>query len=881
MITHAMEGKELAFNGGDLKMHLQSRKLPLSSKAVSDVISNALVLAITVVMFAVVFLWVQSIPQETEKTHVDFVAELEILDNGTGVVKITHAGGETLTEEYTVSDKHVVREIYIFIDGKYETFEISDGLGGDNRWSIGETWYYYSENITYNSTVFVRIVGWDRVLFEQEITPEKDTIEPIITLIAPDEELLWVVPEFVAIIEDDPTGSGIAEIVLTLDNVLIPTNEYKYDPTTKKLTFKPSELEYGRHQLRIRAVDHAGNSAIAERAFTLAKYTEPNNPDGLQGFALLDSNGNLAESFDYGERVTLRVASGSVAYNNYERLIIIDDNGNEIMNISDFTQIDNDPYYIYEYTFFAPLNSGYYYIKDLNLKFYQKEFSTVQSFKVGNPESYYIKTYDEGNATETFSPVDIAYVKVVANDVNESLHSKVEIKDYTGQIKVLLNESNVTKIPLGNGLAEYYLSINLSACKTSWFSGKNWYSLAVKIFGDNTIFEGATQISIEGIFIEAEQYYWQGSNVGIDVDTTASSNLSARFGLSSFADYSFVSPSSLRYELRMSLKIWEGHSSKIKIEVRLNDSLILTSEQNISAEWNEYTLGNLSIAKGNNTLRISTSDTPFKGDYLRLVNTSNIIHIEAEKFNTTNNVAVEEEFTASSGKRARFGWNSFAVYNVELEVGNYTLKVSVQEWSIWHPNPKEIKVSLDDVLIINATVAVTDDWKEYSIGEFYVNSSGEHSLNISTNTPFRADYLCIESGNYTLIIEAEKFNSSRNVGIDYQFNASNSHRLAWGKEGYADYAVAISKSGNYSLGMRIQNFEELVGRGEKRIKVYELVENEKVLLLEINTTVVSASFWKVITLGELDLDEGIHTIRIENAGLAFRADYIVLSEVID
>jgi hypothetical protein len=59
-------------------------------------------------------------------------------------------------------------------------------------------------------------------------------------------------------------GSGVSEIKLLVDG---KKYAYDYDPTTGRLTYFPSEIEWGLHKIEITAIDRAGNLAVFSSSF--------------------------------------------------------------------------------------------------------------------------------------------------------------------------------------------------------------------------------------------------------------------------------------------------------------------------------------------------------------------------------------------------------------------------------------------------------------------------------------------------------------------------------------------------------------------------------------------------------------------------------------
>ena len=105
-----------------------------NSGGVSDIIGNILILAITVVLFGTIFVFVQQMPVPKNETYVDFDVKMEV-NQTTGtynILNITHVGGEELKDFET--------NIYLTVDNRTHALPFSASLTplGDT-WSTGET----------------------------------------------------------------------------------------------------------------------------------------------------------------------------------------------------------------------------------------------------------------------------------------------------------------------------------------------------------------------------------------------------------------------------------------------------------------------------------------------------------------------------------------------------------------------------------------------------------------------------------------------------------------------------------------------------------------------------------------------------------------------
>lgn len=139
------------------------RKMSWDDHGVSEIIADILILAMTVVLFAIIFAFVWSMPAPNEATYADIEGNIQ-LDATGGTIYMTHLSGEDLRDSYT--------EIYLYKNSGQEirmlvTKDPSGdpdnptgyGLEGDPTWSPGETWEYYMVGIDSNDELEIKI--WD------------------------------------------------------------------------------------------------------------------------------------------------------------------------------------------------------------------------------------------------------------------------------------------------------------------------------------------------------------------------------------------------------------------------------------------------------------------------------------------------------------------------------------------------------------------------------------------------------------------------------------------------------------------------------------------------------------------------------------------------
>ncbi|MEK6987261.1 MAG: FG-GAP-like repeat-containing protein, partial [Candidatus Thermoplasmatota archaeon] len=163
---------------------------------VSEVIGTFLILAMTVVLFSTIIVWVSSIPGPVAQTRLDIQGTLTP-KFGTGAqlglevgdyVNLTHNGGEALQPGTTV--------IYI-VDQKgsansttstlrlhlLQSGATPNGLldGADSVWNVGERWTYFNALFSVSDKITVTIVDTSRstVVWTSTLTPPAGTRPPI------------------------------------------------------------------------------------------------------------------------------------------------------------------------------------------------------------------------------------------------------------------------------------------------------------------------------------------------------------------------------------------------------------------------------------------------------------------------------------------------------------------------------------------------------------------------------------------------------------------------------------------------------------------------------------------------------------------------------
>jgi flagellin-like protein len=161
---------------------------------ISEVIGTILILAMTVVLFSTIIIWVSSIPTPAARGRLDLQSEMDPMYNGAGVeigvnVTLTHQGGEALqpipTIIYVTSQRGTnpaktdVQRLHLYDKLLATPSGIIDGT--DTVWNVGERWGY--ENFTLRSTdsITITIVDTSKsvVLWSAPLTPPAGSRPPV------------------------------------------------------------------------------------------------------------------------------------------------------------------------------------------------------------------------------------------------------------------------------------------------------------------------------------------------------------------------------------------------------------------------------------------------------------------------------------------------------------------------------------------------------------------------------------------------------------------------------------------------------------------------------------------------------------------------------
>ncbi len=204
---------------------------------VAEVVGTILILAMTVVLFSVVILWVSSVPTPVAQTRVDLFSQMSPMYDLRGLeigvnLTLTHEGGEPLQPVSTLVYVTAVRGTNPPTTEKV-TLHLYNGRlanpnglldGRESIWNIGERWAYQSFGLRSSDAITVTIVDTTRgvVVWSGLMNPKAGTRPPIFTNIWTDGVWATEAP--------DPVQAGLgfylATEVMDFDGDLNPLSVY-------------------------------------------------------------------------------------------------------------------------------------------------------------------------------------------------------------------------------------------------------------------------------------------------------------------------------------------------------------------------------------------------------------------------------------------------------------------------------------------------------------------------------------------------------------------------------------------------------------------------------------------------------------------------------
>jgi hypothetical protein len=157
------------------------KQLRRCRRAVSDIIGNLLILAITVTLFSSIMFYVATIPSPEEQTYAEITYDLGEVVSSSRWIYLTHKGGQDLINGST--------NIYIFKYGsELISLKLDDGtLSGQDqeKWSPGEVWQYELSGVNNDTPLSIMIIDtahntkiWEAEMVGGQVTGD---YAPVIT----------------------------------------------------------------------------------------------------------------------------------------------------------------------------------------------------------------------------------------------------------------------------------------------------------------------------------------------------------------------------------------------------------------------------------------------------------------------------------------------------------------------------------------------------------------------------------------------------------------------------------------------------------------------------------------------------------------------------
>ncbi|UCE36925.1 MAG: type IV pilin N-terminal domain-containing protein [Thermoplasmata archaeon] len=468
------------------------KKIVWDDKGVSEIIADILILSITVVLFAVIFAFVYSLPAPNESTYADLDASV-ILDPTGGRINITHNSGEDLAEANTViilyknagRPGEVIRELHLRSptgDADNPASKGGYGLEVDDIWSPGEIWTYYFGGVKSTDILEVRVVDtrFDNLVMSGLLLGGGANDAPIIME-------RWYDPDpaanatmlnlYVYVRDPDGFGDISAPGAISADVSHLSSNQTIYDfyevsHTPDTGLFKANftmDKGQGTYLVTIKAED---NSGLVDRARMVIRvtYTVLNSPRIMERYTIPAVGVN-------GSDITVYAKVQDVdGYDNID-YVTVDigplENPNGSSNVVNMMDPERDGTFEYSTVAYVPIGDQY------RLNFTAMDITQLE-------DSAHLNV-----SVSKFRPVISRTwtVPVIGRD-QEMLTISAEVFDYDGYSdisEVMVNATNLDPSlgwesmtdPEQDGIFEYNLTIDIG-----WGGNKTVDFLARDIIGN-------------------------------------------------------------------------------------------------------------------------------------------------------------------------------------------------------------------------------------------------------------------------------------------------------------------------------------------------------------------------------------------------------------
>ncbi|MEM2900416.1 MAG: CARDB domain-containing protein, partial [Thermoplasmata archaeon] len=242
-----------------------------SRRAVSDVVGNIILLAVTVMMFSGILIYSMNLPKPEVQSHIRFSASLTLTETGYANITVTHTGGDNIK----VADVRIA----IYIDGNIESIRLSasPGWGNVEHWKTGVSWKYTTTTpVSISSTVNVLVINdiTNKVIFSSALLGGSTNLPPMVLKIfsTPDPILIGKNYQFFAIVWDPDGNLDINSIYINVTNLyndgvtrVIKMNRVKDDLYATNATNLATSLSLpfdkslkGEKSVKVNATDRLG-----------------------------------------------------------------------------------------------------------------------------------------------------------------------------------------------------------------------------------------------------------------------------------------------------------------------------------------------------------------------------------------------------------------------------------------------------------------------------------------------------------------------------------------------------------------------------------------------------------------------------------------------
>ncbi|OPY33380.1 MAG: FG-GAP repeat protein [Methanomassiliicoccales archaeon PtaU1.Bin124] len=457
-----------------------------AKKAVSDIIGNLLILAITVTLFSSVLFFVvnQPAPQNTTYAELQFTQPVNANENFW--VNITHKGGQILANETTL----IIININTTTPMALRISSSTPSIG--STWTTGETWCYNLGAGYGTSNISATIVDTqtNNIVWQSDLNGgQSSAFSPIISYkgTTPNPAVSGVAPEFYAYVFD-PNGDSLT-VTLNMTNLGIAgervmsdsDNDNIYRLTSPaaaavawngkyvEITATDSTGKITKSRLFLSVITSGGGSSSDDFWDRYGQWlVDGTYPPDASGGESSGTDGSFGTSFyyvrnaaDYSitrnfnsttDRILVEFYSDSLQNLAIENtLMVLDSAGKEVKPQTSYSAFGYSgvygTIYKYTYTFNAPDDSGIYTLRIKLRDNIGTVINLVDNIIINNantPRLVFYKVNEDNSITQTnsFNHTDTIllriYTKTTGADITKVGFSDIEIADYSGKYVIKL-----------------------------------------------------------------------------------------------------------------------------------------------------------------------------------------------------------------------------------------------------------------------------------------------------------------------------------------------------------------------------------------------------------------------------------------------------------